>query len=128
MSFSSILKKTEQYLLLTAEGSYSYADMLEFVDKSMAGIEKSGFRRVIVDISKVLGNIPDEERFNLGVYCSQFLTGPLTIALVYRENDINHLFEHVAWNEGVRVSVVGGLEQATTLLTKGNSSAVFPGS
>ena len=106
MGFSIELKKTDKRFLLKASGAYVYADMLEFVDRALGGIEKAGSRCVIVDISEVTGTIPDEERFNLGVYCSQFLTGPLNLALIYRESDINRLFEHVAWNDGVSVTVV----------------------
>ena len=110
MDFAVKISEKKDHTLITASGHYSFGGLCDFIETATKEIKKKGWKNLCVDIINVAGTIPSEDRFNLGVFTSQRLGGPVSIAVIYRESEINKLFEHVDWDEGVRVAVVPSIE------------------
>jgi len=92
------------YLAVTIGGDWDYRDVKKVIDEIAAEARDRGFRRVFVDgceLSKPTGNF---DRFLLGRHAANVLSG-ISVALLGREEHINHIFENAASAWGARVLV-----------------------
>jgi hypothetical protein len=112
VGFKIKINHKNDHTIITTSGDYTYEGLCEFIETAAKEIKKNAWKNLCVDIINVVGMIPGEDRFNLGVFTSQRLTAPVSIAVIYRESEINKLFEHVDWDEGVQVTVVASIGEA----------------
>jgi hypothetical protein len=112
MGFKTTITTQHDYPFIITSGCYNYAELCDLIDKAATKIKSGSWVNLCVDILDVTGTISNEDRFNLGIYASKRIMGPVSIAIIYRSSEINKLFEHVDWNDGVRVAIVSSRQEA----------------
>jgi hypothetical protein len=105
-------------------GAYSLADFLRLADRVFAESRRRGLARAFVDITGVSGDIPQIDRYRLGIYCAEKRDRLSRLAVVARRELINWMFENVATNRGLSTCVSADAAYAQTWLrAEGASSA-----
>jgi hypothetical protein len=92
-------------LYCDARGGYALADFLRLADSVWQECGKRGVGRALVDISGVEGDIPQLDRYRLGIYCAEKPKRIARLAVIARRELINWMFEHVATNRGLPTCV-----------------------
>lgn len=95
----------KEFLSCGVRGAYSLADFLRLADRVMDECATRGATRALVDITGVNGDIPQIDRYRLGVYCAERPKRPERLAVVARREIINWMFENVASNRGLSTCV-----------------------
>jgi hypothetical protein len=96
----SVTRQKEGYLYIKAKGNYSLIAAKTVIDRVLAE-SLLNYKNILLDITEVIGTIPDIDRFLLGEYASTCWKHPLRVALVGRAETINKYFENVAVNRFV---------------------------
>ncbi|HEX6690587.1 MAG TPA: hypothetical protein VF110_05495 [Burkholderiales bacterium] len=105
-------------LSVAVQGPYSLADFLRLADRVFAECTKRGLGRAYVDITGVTGEIPQIDRYRLGIYCAEKRDRLNRLAVVARREIINWMFENVATNRGLTTCVTADPAYATNWLRK----------
>jgi hypothetical protein len=92
-------------LVCDVSGPYSLADFLRLADRVFAECRNRGMHDAFVDISGVTGDIPQIDRYRLGIYCAEKRDRPNRLAVRARREIINWMFEDVAVNRGLPTCV-----------------------
>ena len=106
------------FLLFDVQGPYSLPDFLRLADSVFAECTKRGLGRAFVDITGVTGEIPQIDRYRLGIYCAEKRAQLNRLAVVARREIINWMFENVATNRGLTTCVTADPAYATNWLRK----------
>lgn len=102
------------YLLFTCQGAGTLASFRVLVDRISVEVAARGRRRVLADVRSMSGALPDMDRFEIGVYAAEKLTGVERFAVLASvEHRINRFFEDTARNRGLQVRVF--LDEAEAL-------------
>jgi hypothetical protein len=95
----------EGYALFTFAGRYDYADFSAIIRGLREECVRRGATRALLDISKVEGDIPGMERYDLGLQFAEVWGGRLKAGIVAPRDRINKLFENTAVNRYAQVHV-----------------------
>ena len=95
------LRRDGEILFCEVSGPYSLADFLRLADKVRQQRKSLGASRVLVDITRVTGDISSLDRYRLGIYCAEKPDHAERLAIVMRREAINWMFENVATNRGL---------------------------
>ena len=106
------------FLSCAVQGAYSLADFLRLADAVFAECRKRGTPRAVVDITAVTGDIPQIDRYRLGIYCAEKREKLNRLAVVARREIINWMFENVATNRGLTTCVTADPTYAANWLKK----------
>ena len=93
------------YARFTFAGRYDYADFSAIIRGLREECVRRGAARALLDISKVEGDIPGIERFDLGLQFAEIWGGRLKAGIVAPRERINKLFENTAVNRYAQVHV-----------------------
>jgi hypothetical protein len=118
MRLQTSLREEQGYLAIAAQGAYSLADFLRLADTVFAECRKRGLGRAVVDITGVTGDIPQIDRYRLGIYCAEKRDRVSRLAVVARREIINWMFENVATNRGLTTCVTADPAYASNWLRK----------
>jgi len=99
------LREEGGFLSFDVKGAYSLADFLRLADRVFAECRKRGMARAFVDITGVTGDIPQIDRYRLGIYCAEKRDRLTRLAVLARREIINWMFENVATNRGLSTCV-----------------------
>jgi hypothetical protein len=99
------LSKQPGYLLFTVTGAYDFEDFRTIVQAARDECIRSGANQALVDIRIVTGDIPNLERYSLGVLFAQTWTGRLRAGILAPGDRINKFFENTAVNRYAQVIV-----------------------
>ena len=118
MRLQLLLREEAGILSCVVRGAYSLADFLRLADTVFAECTKRGVGRAFVDITDVTGEIPQIDRYRLGIYCAEKRDRLNRLAVVARREIINWMFENVATNRGLTTCVTADPAYATNWLRK----------
>jgi hypothetical protein len=104
------------FLACIVQGAYSLADFLRLADSLFAECRKRDVRRAFVDITAVTGDIPQIDRYRLGIYCAEKRAQLNRLAVLARREIINWMFENVATNRGLTTCVTADASYAANWL------------
>jgi hypothetical protein len=99
-----------------AGGQWNLPDVFGLIERARDEADASGLARVLMDMRRVTGPIPDMERFFAGERVAAVLRNRIRLAVVAREEDINRFGENVAVNRGARIRVTSSEEEAVRWL------------
>src|SRR5262245_4911989 len=105
-------------LYCEVSGPYSLADFLRLADGVDAERKARGASSVLVDIRQVTGEIPQLDRYRLGIYVAERPGRPRRLAVVARREIINWMFENVATNRGLPTCVTADQRYAENWLRR----------
>ena len=118
MRLQTSFREEQGFLACAVQGAYSLADFLRLADRVFAECRKRGLGRAFVDITGVSGDIPQIDRYRLGIYCAEKRDRLNRLAVVARREIINWMFENVATNRGLTTCVTADPTYATNWLKK----------
>jgi hypothetical protein len=95
------------YLAFVVRGEYHLPDVRTMVRDCLEACECAGATRALIDARTVVGDVPDEDRFELGVLFAELWGGKVKAGLLFRADDITKMFENAAVNRSARVLVHG---------------------
>ena len=98
-------EEREEYALFTFAGSYDYADFSAIIRGLREECLRRGATRALLDISKVEGDIPGGERYDLGLQFAEIRGGRLKAGIVAPKDRIDGPFGNAAVNRYARVHV-----------------------
>jgi hypothetical protein len=108
---------TEAFVYVRVLGTYAGAD------DTLAGMSTIAEQcraaqcwRVLLDLTSMIGSIPQLDRFLLGTRAARIWGQRLRVAILARPQEINHFFENVATNNGANVRVFADREAAQAWL------------
>jgi hypothetical protein len=110
-------------LSCVVRGAYSLADFLRLADRLFAECRKRGAAKAFVDITGVSGDIPQIDRYRLGIYCAEKRERQSRLAVLARREIINWMFENVATNRGLSTCVSADPTYARNWLRAPTASA-----
>ena len=93
------------YALFTFAGRYDFADFSAIIRGLREECLRRGATRAVLDISKVEGDIPGMERYDLGLQFAEVWGGRLKAGIVAPRDRINNPFENTAVNRYAQVHV-----------------------
>ena len=102
MRLSLSFREEGDFLAFNVSGAYTLADFLRLADRVFAECRKRGMARAFVDITGVTGDIPQIDRYRLGIYCAEKRDRLTRLAVLARREIINWMFENVATNRGLQ--------------------------
>lgn len=111
------------WFAIVVTGRYGLDDMQKLIHRILGEAKARGRSRVLVDLLQMEGDIPDWERFFLGVETAQVLGRAVQIAVAAQGDKINYFWENVAVNRGVRAGVFSNRPQAEAWLLRGAAPA-----
>lgn len=93
------------YALFKFAGGYDYADFSAIIRGLREECMRRGAMRALLDISKVEGNIPEVERYDLGLQFAEVRGGRLKAGIVAPRNFLNKVSGNTAANRYAQVHV-----------------------
>ena len=100
------------YLCFEVFGEYSLVEgkrvLQEIFDKCVC----NDACRLLVDITKKEGIIPDIDRFFLGEFIAKLFTYEIKFAVIGKKDQINKFSETVAYNRGTRLNIFSDKKEA----------------
>ena len=108
----------DTYLRMTATGTYKKKDLMELIELIKAEADRTGRKKVLVNIHEVEGTPKMMDRYDIGVHCAHVWGPWIKVAAVYRSELINKFGEDVAVNRGARLRVEPTEEEALEWLEK----------
>ena len=106
------------YLAVAVKGEWNLSDVKELIDALVTEVKQRGQAHLFVDASNLSGNPEELDRFLLGEHVAVALRH-VELAVVYRADLINKLFQHTATNRGGQVLVVADQQEALAWLLAG---------
>jgi hypothetical protein len=98
--------KHEGYLRFRLRGDYLYDDYVKAISAMQEACVREGLRKAVIDVSAFTGELPDFDRYNLGVHFAEVWGAGLKAAvLVPVDARVNRFFETTAVNRQARVQV-----------------------
>jgi hypothetical protein len=117
MEYNRDVKVTDDYIIITVTGSYTgIKDTFTAFDIMIEEAVTHGKNKILLDISKVEGQIPLLDSYELGERAAKVWGHKYKIAILYQAEKIKGMFENVAVNRGGNVRVVPTFEKAETWL------------
>ena len=114
-----------EYLRVTAKGNYGFGRTRRLIRVVRELSDRHQLRRVLVDLTGVIGVPPDTDRFELGERLAEVFGSTYTLAFIGRKESVNRLAETVAQNRGVELRVFFTEQEALSwLLPAANMSRV----
>ncbi|CAG0957670.1 hypothetical protein ANAEL_00435 [Anaerolineales bacterium] len=118
MDLSIDVQEGSDYLVCTVTGKWVTVELESFIDMVSAELKKLGYRRILVDMSLVVGPPPEMDRHDIGKYIASVLCGVKT-AVIYRKVLANNFFEDTAVNRGAWIKVFPDKQTALQWLMEG---------
>ena len=122
MSISVGSAQESGYRSIKVKGTYSLSDFQALADRIRAESLEHNCKNFLLDVSAVIGNVPVMHRFFLAEYVPKLWGITIRVAVVYRAEDINKVFENTAVNRSVRTIVVPDVQTALNWLLGGAPS------
>lgn len=98
-------EERQGYALFAFMGRYDFADFSAIIRGLREECLRRGATRALLDISRVEGDIPGMERYDLGLQFAEVWGGRLKAGIVAPRDRINKLFENSAVNRNAQVHV-----------------------
>jgi len=117
MILSIDIQEESGYLACTITGKWVTDELKHYIDTMSAELTKRGCKRLLADMSMVIGPPPEMDRFDIGKYIASVLRG-IRIAIVYRKVYVDKFFENTAVNRGALVKVFPEKQTALEWLMK----------
>jgi len=76
------IRDADGYLLATQAGDYSLADSLAHMERVAAVTRERKLRRVVFDITRLVGDVPDMDRFEIGKEAAEIFQHVDRVAIV----------------------------------------------
>lgn len=112
MSFDIKVSIEPDFLRITAEGPYSFDDMIRFIDQIKNEAANDGRGRVLVDCRLIVGRMSEADRFQGGEHIARIFGGQVRVALLMPQGQVTKLGELAAVNRGARLRVTENEEEA----------------
>ncbi len=107
------------WFAIDVAGRYALDDAQQLIHRILSEAIARKRSRVLVDLLLMEGDIPDWERFFLGVEAAEVLGSAIQIAVAAQGEKINYFWENTAVNRGVRAGVFSNRPQAQAWLLRG---------
>ena len=117
MDLSIDKQERSTYLTCMITGKWVTDDLEQYTNTIRTELARLGHKRLLVDMSTVVGPPPEMDRFYMGEYIASVLRG-IKIAIVYHKVYENKFFEDTAVNRGAYLTVFPDKETALTWLMK----------
>lgn len=111
-----IWRGKEDYLLIDVSGEYSLFAFKELAKKVRAEAREQGVSKLIIDLSRVTGNVEHWEGEHLGAYVGLSSEHRLTSAIVVHPNDVALAFQDMARRQKLDLCVFGDRDSALAWL------------
>ena len=119
MSFETVVTAETAFLHIAAIGVFSTKDMVKFVDHAFLECETREAEKVLLDCSRIVGEMSEADRFRGGQYYAE-LFGPLIKgAIVLAAGQVTKLGELAARNRGADLLVTDSITEAVDWLISG---------
>jgi hypothetical protein len=107
--FSALIKyKTEVhdgYVRIIVTGRYDFEEMMDLVQPFRDATVDAGRSRLLVDCTRMEGNVPEPDKFFIGEKIAKVFRADLKSALLMPRENITKLGEMVAVNRGASFRV-----------------------
>lgn len=100
------------YLRFSVTGEYSFDQLFPFIDRIKNEAAAAGQRSVLVDCSRLAGNMTEAERFEGGKRIAEVLGPRIRLAVVMPEGGVTKLGEIAARNRGAQLLVTESMGEA----------------
>jgi hypothetical protein len=112
------------WFAIDVAGRYVLDDAQMLIHRILSEAKARQRSRVLVNLLQMEGDIPDWERFFLGVATAEVLGSAIQIAVVAQGDKINYFWENTAVIRGVRAGVFSNRQSAEAWLLRGTAPAV----
>lgn len=119
-SFIEVFDVEPHLLRVTTTGQYVFDELFDFLVRVKAEAIAAKRDRVLIDSSRLEGNMTEAERFQGGQKIAQLFGPNIALALVMPPEQITKLGEMAAVNRGGRFLVTDSEAEALEWLAAGN--------
>ena len=125
-NYKLAIEANREYLRVTATGTYGFGRTRRLIYVIRESSDGHQLRRVLLDLTGVIGRPPDMDRFELGERLAQVFGSTYTLAIIGRKESVNRLAETVARNRGADLRVFFTEQDALNWLLPTANTAVAP--
>lgn len=118
MKLSARTLEAVGYQAVEVQGEWNLSDAKALIGALVTEVKQRGQAHLFIDASNLSGNPEELDRFLLGEHVAAVLRH-IKLAVVYRADLINKLFQHTATNRGGQVLVVADKQAALAWLLAG---------
>lgn len=108
----SPIEHHEGYLVATCGETFNLQVMLEVINQIAEACKQKDYRKVLIDLRNVKGEIGTMDRYDLGTEVAKLIRSSIKIAVVYRPEEIDSFGENVGVNRGAKLKVFSETEPA----------------
>jgi len=112
MNLDIRVQPKNQYLLIDVLGEYQLNNLVDLISQIEELSIKHGCRRIVVDLTHMTGTVYHTDKHELAVCCAQIWHVNIKLAIVYREEEIDRVFESAALQRGVQVMIFPQVAEA----------------
>jgi len=116
-----IWRGDEDYLLVAVTGEYSLSGFKELVRRTRFEAREQGIRRLMIDLTRVRGDIERWEGEHLGAYVILSSEHRLKCAIVMTTTDVARAFQNAVRGQDMKPRVFSDRESALEWLLRGRS-------
>jgi hypothetical protein len=122
LEFTYSFHKESGFLLAKMAGDWDLEQLKQFASELHANVKDWGYRSILIDAQQTTTYPKNRDRFLYGEYVATLFRG-YKIALTIKKEYISSLFENVAFNRGVIISIFDNAQDAMRWLMPNQSTA-----